>query len=59
VVGNALVFTERGVYRSGETVFISALLRDGLGTGAPALRGIHCGPVGTFRSLGAAVVACI
>jgi uncharacterized protein YfaS (alpha-2-macroglobulin family) len=34
---DALVFTERGVYRSGETVFISALLRNGLGTGAPAL----------------------
>jgi hypothetical protein len=28
---DALVFTERGVYRSGETVFVSALLRDGLG----------------------------
>jgi alpha-2-macroglobulin len=34
---DALVFTERGVYRSGETVFISALLRNGLGIGVPAL----------------------
>ena len=34
---DALVFTERGVYRSGETVFVSALLRDGFGTGVPAL----------------------
>ena len=30
---DALVYTERGVYRSGETVFITALLRDGQGTG--------------------------
>ena len=29
---DALVYTERGVYRSGETVFITALLRDGKGT---------------------------
>lgn len=28
---DALVFTERGVYRSGETVYITALLRDGQG----------------------------
>ena len=28
---DALIFTERGVYRSGETVFITALLRDGQG----------------------------
>ncbi len=34
---DALVFTERGVYRSGETVFIAALLRDGQGTAVPAL----------------------
>ena len=30
---DALVYTERGVYRSGETVYITALLRDGKGTG--------------------------
>jgi alpha-2-macroglobulin len=30
---DALVYTERGVYRSGETVFITALLRDGQGIG--------------------------
>ncbi|MGH6844141.1 MAG: alpha-2-macroglobulin, partial [Methylocella sp.] len=30
---DALLYTERGVYRSGETVFITALLRDGQGTG--------------------------
>ena len=29
---DALVYTERGVYRPGETVFITALLRDGKGT---------------------------
>ncbi len=29
---DALLYTERGVYRSGETVFITALLRDGQGT---------------------------
>ncbi len=34
---DALVFTERGVYRSGETVFITALLRDGLGAGVPSV----------------------
>ncbi len=34
---DALVYTERGVYRSGETVFITALLRDGLGTGVPSV----------------------
>ena len=34
---DALVYTERGVYRSGETVFIAALLRDGQGTAVPAL----------------------
>ena len=30
---DALVYTERSVYRSGETVFITALLRDGQGMG--------------------------
>lgn len=34
---DALVFTERGVYRSGETVFITALLRDAKGAAIPAL----------------------
>ena len=34
---DALVYTERGVYRSGETVFITALLRDELGTGVPSV----------------------
>ena len=34
---DALVYTERGVYRSGETVFITALLRDGQGTGVPSV----------------------
>jgi len=34
---DALVFTERGVYRSGETVFITALLRDNKGAARPAL----------------------
>ncbi|MGH6838813.1 MAG: alpha-2-macroglobulin family protein, partial [Methylocella sp.] len=34
---DALVYTERGVYRSGETVFITALLRDGSGTGVPSV----------------------
>ncbi len=34
---DALVFTERGVYRSGETVFITALLRDGAGKARAAL----------------------
>jgi len=33
---DALVYTERGVYRSGETVFITALLRDGQGAGVPS-----------------------
>jgi hypothetical protein len=31
---DAFVYTERGVYRSGETVEVTALLRDGLGTAA-------------------------
>ncbi|MGH6830518.1 MAG: MG2 domain-containing protein, partial [Methylocella sp.] len=34
---DALVYTERGVYRSGETVFITALLRDGQGAGVPSV----------------------
>jgi alpha-2-macroglobulin len=34
---DAFVFTERGVYRSGETVFITALLRDAKGVAAPGL----------------------
>jgi len=34
---DALVYTERGVYRSGETVFITALLRNGLGNGVPSV----------------------
>jgi len=34
---DALVFAERGVYRSGETVFITALLRDGKGAAHLAL----------------------
>ncbi|MGC1467202.1 MAG: alpha-2-macroglobulin [Pseudolabrys sp.] len=33
---DAFVFTERGVYRSGETVEVTALLRDPLGVAAPA-----------------------
>ena len=32
-----MVYTERGVYRSGETVFITALLRDGQGTGVASV----------------------
>ncbi len=32
---DAFVYTERGVYRSGETVAVTALLRDGRGTAAP------------------------
>lgn len=34
---DALVYTERGVYRSGETVFITALLRDGQGMAVPSV----------------------
>ncbi|HLW92850.1 MAG TPA: MG2 domain-containing protein, partial [Roseiarcus sp.] len=34
---DAFVFTERGVYRSGETVFITALLRDAKGVAATGL----------------------
>ena len=34
---DAFVFTERGVYRSGETVFVTALLRDPKGVAAPDL----------------------
>ncbi len=34
---DALVFTERGVYRSGETIFVTALMRDGKGAARPAL----------------------
>ncbi|SFK17148.1 alpha-2-macroglobulin family protein [Methylocapsa palsarum] len=34
---DALVFTERGVYRSGETVYVTALLRDGAGIARGAL----------------------
>jgi uncharacterized protein YfaS (alpha-2-macroglobulin family) len=34
---DALVYTERGVYRSGETVFVTALLRDGQGTGVSSV----------------------
>ena len=34
---DALVYTERGVYRSGESVFITALLRDELGTSVPSV----------------------
>ena len=32
---DAFVYTERGVYRSGETVYITALLRDAAGIAAP------------------------
>ncbi|MBS7702462.1 alpha-2-macroglobulin family protein [Chelatococcus asaccharovorans] len=34
---DAMVFTERGVYRTGETVYVTALLRDGKGVAAPNL----------------------
>ncbi len=34
---DAFVYTERGVYRSGETVYVTALLRDGRGTAAPGV----------------------
>ena len=34
---DALVFAERGVYRSGETVFVTALLRDSKGVAATGL----------------------
>jgi uncharacterized protein YfaS (alpha-2-macroglobulin family) len=34
---DAMVFTERGVYRTGETVYVTALLRDGKGIAAPNL----------------------
>jgi uncharacterized protein YfaS (alpha-2-macroglobulin family) len=33
---DALVYTERGVYRSGETVFVTALLRDAAGISVPS-----------------------
>ena len=32
---DAFVYAERGVYRSGETVYLTALLRDGKGNGIP------------------------
>jgi alpha-2-macroglobulin len=34
---DAFVYSERGVYRSGETVFLTALLRDGAGAGVPSV----------------------
>jgi alpha-2-macroglobulin len=34
---DAFVYSERGVYRSGETVFLTALLRDGAGTSVPSV----------------------
>ncbi|HYY84853.1 MAG TPA: alpha-2-macroglobulin, partial [Beijerinckiaceae bacterium] len=34
---DAHVFTERGVYRSGETVFVTALLRDSKGVAVPSV----------------------
>jgi uncharacterized protein YfaS (alpha-2-macroglobulin family) len=34
---DAFVFTERGVYRSGETVYVTALLRDAKGEAKPGL----------------------
>ncbi|HEV3042442.1 MAG TPA: MG2 domain-containing protein, partial [Roseiarcus sp.] len=34
---DAFIFTERGVYRSGETVFITTLLRDAKGVAVPGL----------------------
>ncbi len=34
---DAFVYTERGVYRSGETVHVTSLLRDTLGLAAPAV----------------------
>ena len=33
---DAFVYTERGVYRTGETVQVTALLRDARGMAAPA-----------------------
>ena len=35
---DAFLYTERGVYRSGETVFATALLRDAKGRRGPACR---------------------
>jgi alpha-2-macroglobulin len=35
---DAFVYTERGVYRTGETVHVTALLRDAQGIAAPASR---------------------
>ncbi|HEY4773715.1 MAG TPA: alpha-2-macroglobulin, partial [Xanthobacteraceae bacterium] len=34
---DAFVYAERGVYRTGETVHVTALLRDGLGVAAPGV----------------------
>src|SRR5262249_52844921 len=34
---DAFVYAERGVYRSGETVFLTALLRDGAGASVPSV----------------------
>ncbi|MGH6994084.1 MAG: alpha-2-macroglobulin family protein [Stellaceae bacterium] len=34
---DAFVYTERGVYRRGETVHVTSLLRDGLGVAAPSV----------------------
>ena len=34
---DAFVYSERGVYRSGETVFLTALLRDGAGASVPSV----------------------
>jgi alpha-2-macroglobulin len=34
---DAFVYSERGVYRSGETVFLTALLRDGAGVSVPSV----------------------
>ena len=34
---DAFVYTERGVYRTGETVVVTALLRDARGSGAPSV----------------------
>jgi len=36
---DAFVFTERGVYRTGETVYVTALLRDAAGVAVPDLNG--------------------
>ncbi len=48
---DAYVFTERGVYRSGEKVFITALLRDDKGIAKPACRSPSSSSVPTASNI--------